>query len=230
MKKQILEALKTRFSGVSDTILDRIAAKLAKTITTEDEIKAAVEAVTFQSVLESYGDSRATEAQQTAVKNYEQKYGLKDGKAIQTGGGAAPESGENGGEDSKTEEQPEWAKALIEQNKALTERLNAMDAEKVKSGRRAQLDGVIAKLPEQFRAPYARMDVSSMTDEEFQTQLASVTTEVDGIAATLKSKGAVFGVPKSDKSSAAASEDDVPANVLAFLDGQAKKDEDAQNF
>ena len=73
MKKKILEALKTKFEGVSETILDRIATKLAKTASTEDQVATAVEGVTLQQVLESYGDSRATEAQQTADRNNEAK-------------------------------------------------------------------------------------------------------------------------------------------------------------
>lgn len=80
MKKEILEALKAKFEGVSEAILNRIADKLAKTVTKQEDVATAVEGVTFQQVLESYGDSRATEAQQTAVTNYEKKHGLKDGK------------------------------------------------------------------------------------------------------------------------------------------------------
>ena len=87
MRQQILEALKAKFSGVSEKILGRIADKLAKTVTTAEQVATAVEGVTFQQVLDSYGDSRATEAQQTAVHNYETKYGLKDGQKIENGGG-----------------------------------------------------------------------------------------------------------------------------------------------
>lgn len=63
MRKEILEALKAKFAGVSDTILDRVAKKLAETVTNAEEVATAVEGVTFQQVLESYGDSRATDAQ-----------------------------------------------------------------------------------------------------------------------------------------------------------------------
>lgn len=86
MKEKILAALKTKFVGVPDAILDRIAAQRAKTVTTEDQITPLVEGLTLQSVFDSYGDSRATEASQTAVSNYEKKHGLKDGKP-----GANPE-------------------------------------------------------------------------------------------------------------------------------------------
>ena len=83
MKNRLLELLKAKFEGVRDAILNRIADKIAKSVTTEEEATTAVAGETFQQVIDSYGDSRATEAQQTAVSNYEKKHGLKDGKAIQ---------------------------------------------------------------------------------------------------------------------------------------------------
>lgn len=64
-------------------MLDRIANKLAKTITKTEDIATAVEGVTIQQIIDSYTDSRVTEASETARKNavndYESKYGLKDG-------------------------------------------------------------------------------------------------------------------------------------------------------
>lgn len=43
MKKEILEALTAKFEGVSSAVLDRIANKLAKTITKTEDIATAVE-------------------------------------------------------------------------------------------------------------------------------------------------------------------------------------------
>ena len=121
MKKELFDALKAKFPGVSDSILDRIATKLAKTATTAEQVKTAVEGVTIQQVIESYGDSRATEASETARKNavqeYESRYGLKDGvkTTTTTTGGEQPTGGSatnptTGG----TDETPAWARTLIE--------------------------------------------------------------------------------------------------------------------
>lgn len=82
MKEKILVALKAKFTGVPEVILDRIATKMAKTITTEDQVNSQVEGMTLQYIFDSYGDSRATEASQTAVSNYEKKHSIKDGKPI----------------------------------------------------------------------------------------------------------------------------------------------------
>ena len=94
MRKAILDALKAKFQGVSESILNRIADKLCKTVTTAEQVQTAVDGVTIQQVIESYADSRATEASQTAVHTYEQKYGLKDGaKVEQPSGGSGSGQG-----------------------------------------------------------------------------------------------------------------------------------------
>lgn len=193
MYEQILNALKTKFQGVSDSILGRIATKLAKTVTTAEQVTTAVEGVTFQSVIESYGDSRATEAQQTAIHNYESKYGLKDGQKIETGG--QEQKTVTVTEEGGSKETPAWAQALIDSNKSLTERLNKMESERTTSSRKQQLMGIVGKLPENLRKPYERTSVDGLTDEQFNTLVTEITTEVDGIANSIQQKGAVFGKP-----------------------------------
>ena len=170
MRKEILDALKAKFTGVSDAILGRIADKLAKTATTAEQVATAVEGVTFQQVLESYGDSPATEAQQTAVSNYEKKHGLKDGKQVK--GGASAEhndepDNQHGNGDNDT---PAWAKAIIDGQKSLSDRLAAIEGDKVTASRKQKF-------------------------EEFDTLLSEVGTEVEELAKTANARGAVFGRP-----------------------------------
>lgn len=83
MKVKLLAALKTKFVGVDDAILDRIATKKAEGLTDENQITTLVDGISFTDVLNSYGDFRAGDASQTAVKNYEKKHNLKDGKTIE---------------------------------------------------------------------------------------------------------------------------------------------------
>ena len=186
MKKKILEALKAKFEGVSETILDRIATKLAKTASTEDQVATAVEGVTLQQVIESYGDSRATEAQQTAVRNYEAKYNLKDGKPEKIDGGE-PNKGK-ATEASGAENTPAWVKAL-------TDRLDRLEASRTAENRKQQLGKVIDRLPENLRKAYERLPLDGYTDEQFSTVLSEITTEVQGIAGETAAKGGVFGKP-----------------------------------
>jgi hypothetical protein len=196
MKKELLDALKTKFPGVSDNILGRIADKLAKTVTTAEQVKTAVEGVTIQQVIESYGDSRATEASNTArenaVKDYESRYGLKDGvKTTPTPTGGEQPTG--GSATNPTTGGDETA-ALLKQ---VLERMDRMEASKTTESRKQQLDAVIGKLPETLRKPYERIPLDKYTEDEFSKMIGEITTEVEGIANDTAAKGAVFGKPSA---------------------------------
>lgn len=192
MRQQILDALKAKFTGVSEKILGRIADKLAKTVTTQEQVATAVEGVTFQQVLDSYGDSRATEATQTAVANYEAKHGLKDGKVVKPDTVVEKKDDDKGNGDEKV---PAWAQALIESNKSLSEQVKAMQGEKVTANRRDQLSKIISNLPASVRKAYERTPVEALTDEEFETLKGEITTEAAEIAKETTAKGVVFGRP-----------------------------------
>ncbi|MCM1168904.1 MAG: hypothetical protein NC324_03105 [Bacteroides sp.] len=187
MKKELLEALRAKFEGVADAVLTRVADKLAKTATTEEQVKAAVDGVTFQQVIDSYTESRVTEAQKTAVGNYEKTHNLKDGKPVQK---QEPEPKEE-----EPADMPAWAKSIIETNKALTERIAKMDGERINSARKKQLEEITNKLPETLRKSYGRVSVDGLTDEQFNELLGEVSDEVEGIVKDINAKGAVFGTP-----------------------------------
>lgn len=192
MRQKLFEALKAKFSGVDADILDRIATMLAKTVTDESGVTTAVEGVTqeFISVIEGYGDSRATGAQKTAVANYERKHNLKDGVKVAQQQQQEPPKSTEGGDDM-----PAWAKTLIESNQQLSERLNRLDTERTTTARRQQLATITNKLPEALRKPYERMSIDTLKEEEFTQLLSDVTTEVNGIVSGMNAKGAVFGKP-----------------------------------
>lgn len=200
MKEKILSALKAKFVGVNASILDRIAAMLAKTATTEEEATTAVEGVSrdFISVIEAYGDSRATDAQKTAVQNYESKYGLKDGEKVTN---ADPAPGDkpahttttNGGDDNP----PAWAKQLLEDNKKLTERLNKMDGERTTKTRKSIIDEIIKPLSESSRKAYQHIALGSMSEEDFTALQETIKGEVQELVNEQSARGAVFGRPAS---------------------------------
>ena len=191
MKQIILNALKTKYPGVSESILDRIADKMAKTVTSAEQAQTAVDGVTFQQVLESYGDSRATQAQQTAVHNYEQKYGLKDGVKLET-----QQQQQNGG--AEANEIPAWAKAIIDTNKTIVDRMNKLDEDRITSTRRQQIDKLVENLPENLKKAYGRTPVDSLTDDQFTALVGEITAEVSDISTTITQKGAVFGQPANN--------------------------------
>lgn len=196
MRKEILDALKAKFPGVSDSVLGRIADKLAKTATTAEQVTTAVEGVTIQQVIESYGDSRATEASHTArenaVKDYESRYGLKDGVKVtnNTNNGGEQPTGGSATNPTGGDETPAWAKTLLE-------RIGRLETSKTTETRKQQLNAIISKLPETTRKAYERLPLDKYSDEEFTTMLGEVTTEVEGIVDETRARGGVIGKPSA---------------------------------
>lgn len=195
MKEKLLALLKTKFPGVDNATLERIAAKRVENVTDEAQLPAIVEGISFQDVLQSYGDYRAGDAAQTAVRNYEKKHGLKDGVKVDDGGAPYPKTEPAPKPAGDADQVPSWAQAIIDSNKSLAERLNKMDSERTTATRKQQLSAIIEKLPENIRKAYERTPVDGLTDEQFNTLVGEITTEVDGIAGAIQAKGAVFGRP-----------------------------------
>lgn len=226
MKDKILSALKAKFQGVSADILDRVAAMLAKTVTTDEQVTTAVEGVTEEliNMIEGYGDSRATGATKTAVLNYERKYGIKDGvKVAKADTKPVETTPPTGGEQT-----PAWAQALIDSNKQLTERLNKMEGERTTESRKAELNSIINRLPENLRKGYQRISVDTLSDEEWTTLKGEITTEVGDISKKQDARGAVFGRPTNGnfgKPSAGA-----PGNVQEATEAEAKAVVDKLNL
>lgn len=195
MKNQILALLIAKFVGVNEQVLGRIADKLTANTTansTQEELTTLVEGVTFQQVIDSHADARATQATQTAVANYEAKYGLKEGQKVTVEGSQNQNVLETQGGNNET---PAWAKAIIDSNKALQDKISAMEGEKVTTSRKQTLEAITSKLPENLRKSYARTSVENLSDDEFEALKTEISTEVDAVATELNAKGAVFGRP-----------------------------------
>ena len=88
MKEKILAFLKTKLSGVPNSFLEGISNNLTSVITEESQIETVCNAgliaalQTSAQYSQQEGDRRATTATDTAIKGYEQKYNLKEGKSI----------------------------------------------------------------------------------------------------------------------------------------------------
>lgn len=190
MKEKILKALQTKYEGVDAKTLGRIADKLAKTITDEADIQTAVDGVTVQALMESYGDARVTEAQRTAVENYEKKYGIKDGKKVE---GAPPSP------IPPTEpEEPAYIKALKAQMADMQKRLDESDKAKVSVARKAKLDDILKDAPQELRQIYSTSydNMQFADDAAYDAWLESSKTSIETLGASLRAKGAVTTPPK----------------------------------
>ncbi len=96
IKALILAFLKTKLTGVQEAYLTGVADTFSKTITEESQIETVlndgvIETLKFSAThAQSEGDRRATEAQKTAVANYEKKHNLKEGKPVEKGDDTPP--------------------------------------------------------------------------------------------------------------------------------------------
>lgn len=183
MKKFILDLLKTKFEGVSEDVLEGMAAKLAKTATTEEQATTSVEGVTIQKVIESYTDRRVTQSVATAVENYKKN-------------NPQPEPPKpNDADDKGNAQQDETLKALLDKFAKLEGQMMQMNAEKVENGRRQQLNTLIEKLPKSMQSVYGHINLKEMDEEKFEAFKDSVKTDVETTLSELKASGATIQTP-----------------------------------
>ena len=183
MKKFILDLLKTKFEGVSEDVLEGLAAKLAKTATTEEQATTSVEGVTIQKVIESYTDRRVTQSVATAVENYKKNNPQPE-----------PQKPNDTGDNGNTQ-QDETLKALLDKFAKLEGQMMQMNAEKVESGRRQQLNTLIEKLPKSMQSVYGHINLKEMDEEKFEAFKDSVKTDVETTLSELKANGATIQTP-----------------------------------
>lgn len=206
MKQKLITALTTKFTGVDAKILNRIADNLSssKTIESDEDVNSVVEEVTFADVLQSYGDSRATEASKSAVSNYEKKHHIKDGKPVEQK--KEPQESDNNDDDSdapaKTDLSP-LEKKFTTMLKALSDKLDASQKEitalrqsRVSENRRKALDDAIKDLKASQKKAYARIPVDSYTDDDFTQFIEDVKGEVaDMVKENRAADAASFSTP-----------------------------------
>lgn len=216
MKAKLIEALRAKFEGVQDAILGRVADKLISggKVKTEGDIANAVAGVSFQQVLENYGDSRADEAQKSAVKNYENKYKIKDGQPVSEGnetkgqagssteaggGAAATGAAATGNEGSSAQDATQaMLQQILDNQKKINDRLDGIDREKTTNSRQAQLAEILKNAPQSVRSRYEK-DFARMTfkdDDEFGSWLTELTPDIEQMSVDLTAKGGIVGRPK----------------------------------
>lgn len=152
MKEKILAALKTKFTGVDEAILSRIAEKKANGVTDDSQVQKIIDGLGFQDVLNSYGDFRAGDATRTSILNYEKRHNLKDGKPIEN-----PDPNPKPNQEGDPDMAKIIADAVSMAVKPLSEKLAQFETEKLQATRQEQ---ILAKakeygIPETFAKRYA---------------------------------------------------------------------------
>ena len=211
MKKKLISALATKFEGVDAKVFGRIADNILdrKTIESDEDIEAAVAEITFNDVLTSYGDARATESARTAKRNaivdYEKRYGIKDGKKVTQKGGDDDDDDDDDDPNANPNDDDKNGSVLAAMKKmfgALEAKLDAANNEiaamkkgKITEGRKAQLEGLLKGLTEAERRPYSRIAVDDMSDDDFAAFLNEVKADAQTIADEKAAAGASFLPP-----------------------------------
>lgn len=196
MKQKILASLKNKYKnlGFSEKAFDGVAAYIEPSVKEDTDIETAIAGVEgLLKVFQGEADSIRT-AKSTAEKR------LAELEAkVKELGGAPPnkEEGKKNPDDTTGDTTPAWAKAIIDSNKSLSEKIAALEGEKTTTSRKQQLDTIIAQLPEALRKPYSRMPVKDLSNEEFDLLMKDTSAEVDSLVTEIGAKGAVFGKPKT---------------------------------
>ena len=140
----ILAGLQQKFAGVDTATLARIATKKAEGVTDETKVNSIVEGISFQDVMQNYGDFRAGQAQTSAVTNYEKKHGLKDGKPIENPKPEPPKPNEPP-KPQETEIAKMIADGIAAGIKPFADKLAKMEENEAQAQRNSQISAVAKK-------------------------------------------------------------------------------------
>lgn len=187
-----LTAARGKTTNISDQTLKDTATSFASVISTDEQLEA-FDATRYVETVNGNINSKIAEAVKTQepAKNAD----------------PTPEPTKN--VDPKTEkpvhktennEPPEWAKALIDQNKALADKLNGYEADKAKTSRLDMLKKSISDAPDFFQKPFlGSFEKTNFADDnEFNEYLAGVKASKEDFFQTAKEQNLNQFVPSKD--------------------------------
>lgn len=209
MKEKIVAFLKSKLTGVSESYLQGVADTFSKTITEDKDIETVltdgiIEALKFSaSQLQVEGDRRATEAQKTALKNFQEKHGLnEDGTPIKKVG-RPPKK------ESDDPDEPAWFTAFKEEQMRSTATLKAEIEAQKQEKTLAALSERVSKHEKLKDIPASYLKGRNLvpkSEAEIDQLVASIETDYNGFKQEMAEKGVVISVPptgggqKGDKS------------------------------
>lgn len=180
MKEKLLAALKTKFQGVQDATLERIATKKAETVTEEDQIQNVVDGLKYDDIIQSETDFRVGQASKTArekaVTEYEKKHNLKDGKPQKKEGDDDDPPVVPGGEGE--EKVPEYVKKLMKEYGELKTTLQGITKSQevgTKTEQALKIMGT-SKIPEKYREKWVKRLILD-SDTPLEEQVKELETE-----------------------------------------------------
>jgi len=167
LKGKILQTLKTKYKnlGFGEKTFDAVATLLETSVTDESEIDTAIGGI--EALLKAFqgdADKRVTDAIAKRKTHTESN---------ETGNENKPEN----------DDVPNWAQGLIESNRALLAKVNALEGGKTTETRKEALEALLKDTPEKFRQmklrDFARMTFGDETEfEAYKTELETGLEEV----------------------------------------------------
>ena len=179
MKQKILEALRTKFAGLSDEMLEGMVNKLAKTITDEDAIDTTIEGVSIAEVIDIYKDRKVTEG----VKAYEKNRSKQPKKTT---------TSQDGDDDKNTGEGEDKMDKFFDMMKAMQAEIKALKTDKLTSSRKEKFDALLKDVPENLKKAFIK-DFSRLTfkdDEEYEEWLEEKKADITELCKDYNEKGA----------------------------------------
>lgn len=200
MEKAIFDALTSKFEGVAPSIISRIAKKLATTATPEADANAIADTVTIQQLLQSYGDSRATEASLTAVENYKKAHPETQPKPKEQETSTSTNIVKP---QSEAQAQPDIAaivaKAIAEAVSPLQQQIQSLNNERTAEGRKAIFAEAVKDAPTVIKNVYEQSfgRMSFADDEAFNSFIEETKASVKAASDDYQRRGTVTTPPKT---------------------------------
>lgn len=207
VNEKLLEALRAKFVGLGDNVLGLYANKVKRPEMSDEDAIKSVEGLTVADLVQFYGDFRADQASKTARKNAEKDFNARlqamneqkaDLQPLEQNDLQPQQQNQNNVQTQQqkaAESVPAWAKALLEQNRQLAERLNTFEKAKTVDGRRGEVADIIKRLTPSMRRAYERTPLDNLTEEQFQQLKGEIANEVRQIQDEGRGKSTVFGKP-----------------------------------
>lgn len=220
MFEKILQQLKTKYKdlGLSETILKAKAKQIEKAVKAEDEIENAVAGVEDDlAIFQSFADQNRTLAKEIADLK-------KEKGAVNPEPTPNPNPEPSNPNPAPTGDVPEWAKAIIESNKTLSESLTAM---KTKEAQQTNAEKFQSKLKElevsdDYLKTLPTFERSFQSDEEIEA-IAKEYKEKSDVFVQMSANSALGNMAKPSLFGTDVKEGAVSPEVQALIDSKKAK-------
>lgn len=189
--EQIIALLVAKFQGVRKDGLAQVARTIALQATTEEEAQAIIDKLDAEKVKAVVTDFRkdvdkeVSDSNKTYEGTLKKKFDFVEKKSN-------PDKDPNPTKEDEDKDVPAWAKALIDQNKALADKLTAFEGQKITDTRLQALEGKFANVPDSYknqRLADAKLFINNLDEAGFNEYLTKTESDIAAFNQELADKG-----------------------------------------